>query len=408
MTGKLNARGIQFLKPGKHGDGGGLYLEVDEKLNRKWIYRFSLNGHRREMGLSTWPDTSLKEAREGAQEARRLVARRVDPIEARKSSVRLVEAIPTFQQIAKQVVAEAKARTVSDKVQFQWELHLGERYCKSLLALSVHEIKTRDILNVLNPVFREKPETGRKLHRAIRKVFDHARVILRDQHGIELGQNPADLRDLKALGLIDPEKLRRGKHASLPYPQAPAFMKALSLINTVSALGLQILILTNVRTRSLRLAEWTEFDLDQKVWAIPRGHLKDGKHRIEGFKVPLSDQTVDLLVKLKELQKDQFVMPSQKSGVPCSDGLFLALIKRMNENGSPWMDPRRKTPITAHGFRSTFRTWSEEEAEYPREVIEECMGHSIGNAIERSYRDTDALKRRQRLMQDWANYLNST
>lgn len=405
MSGKLTPRGILSLKPGRHADGGGLYLEIDEKLNRKWIYRFTLNGRRRDMGLGVLKNTSLRDARQKLQEARQLVSRGIDPIEAQKASRRAGAAIPTFQVIAKQVIAEAKARTVSDKVEFQWDLHLGERYCKRLLSRPVNDIKTRDVLDVLNPVLKEKPETGRKLHRAIRKVFDHARVILRDQHGLELGQNPADLRDLKALGLIEAEKLRRGRHASLPFQQAPAFINELSKLKTVSALGLQFLIFTNVRTRSLLLAEWLEFDLKGRIWSIPRGHLKDGKHRDEGFRVPLSWQSVEVLLKLQELQHDKFVLPSQKRHQPCSNGIFLALIKRMNADDSPWIDQKRKAKITAHGFRATFRTWSEEQTKHPWDVREECMGHSVGTSVERTYRSTDGLENRRALMQDWADFL---
>jgi integrase len=218
-------------------------------------------------------------------------------------------AAPSFGEIAQQVIAEAQARTKNNKVSFQWSLHLGSAYCAPLLSRPVNDIKTTDLFAVLGPVFRDKPETGRKLHRAIRSVFDHARVVLRDKHGLELGQNPADWRDLKAIGLSAPEKLRRGRHASLPYPQAPAFFAELQAMHTVSSLGLMLLILTNLRTSSLLKAEWSEIDWDNKVWVVPRDHLKDGKHRAEAFRVPLTVAST-----AKDAGKSSRIIPASAFG----------------------------------------------------------------------------------------------
>jgi integrase len=407
MAGRLNERRIAGLGAGSHMDSDNLFLKVKKTGSRSWIFRFQIDKDRDDMGLGGYPAVSLKEARELAQDARRLVARGVNPKKAREASRRSGVAVPTFGDIAQQVIAEAQAKSLNAKARYQWGRHLGPAYCKSLLGRPIHEITTLDVAEVLKPVWKTKPEVARKLHPAIRRVFDSGRVILRDKHGIQMGPNPANWTDLRAIGFTSPERLTRGRHPSLPYPQVPHFMAALCRNDAVSALGLQLMILTNVRTRSLILAKWSEFDLKQKVWVVPREHLKDAKYRTEDFRVPLSTEAIRTLTELKKVKVSDYVLPGGREGAGCSDGVFLSLIKRLNANAPKWIDPKRNKPIAPHGFRSSFRTWAEEKTDWPREVIEEAMGHRIGNNVERAYRDTDALEKRRILMQEWSDYVAS-
>jgi hypothetical protein len=143
----------------------------------------------------------------------------------------------------------------------------------------VHEITTLDVAAVLRPVWHTKPEVARKLYPAIRRVFDRARVILRDDHGISMPDNPARWEDLKAMGFDAPAKLTKGSHPSLPYSQIPAFMSELRSRDAVSARALEFLILTNVRTDSVLKATWGEFNPDHALWTVPLASLKDRKHR---------------------------------------------------------------------------------------------------------------------------------
>jgi len=258
---------------------------------------------------------------------------------------------------------------------------------------------------VLRPVWRTKPEVARKLYPAIRRVFEHARVLLRDEHGIVMPDNPARWADLKAMGFETPAKLTKGSHPSLPYNRMPAFMADLRARDAVAARALEFLTLTNVRTDAVLKAAWHEFDLDQAVWTVPLANLKDRNHRKEGFRVPLVERAVEIVRHMHEGRLSRFVFPGQARGKPLSNMALLTLLKRMNSGADKkWVDPASGRRVTAHGFRATFRTWAEEVATFPHAVIEQAMGHQVGTQVERAYRRTDVLDKRRQLMRTWAQY----
>jgi len=357
------------------------------------------------MGLQVLERIFLNDRKErvshSAADARKLIAQSIDPLSAREASRKADRPIPTFGDIAKLVVADAQSKTANPKVAYQWARHLGSAYSGPLLDRPVNEITTMDVAAVLRPVWRSKPEVARKLYPAIRRVFEHARILLRDQHGIAMPDNPARWDDLKAVGFEAPAKLSRGNHPSLPYNQMPAFIAALRARDGIAARALEFLILTNVRTDAVLKAAWDEFDLDQSVWTVPLANLKDRKHRKEGFRVPLVERAVEIIRHMQEGRISRFVFPGRAPGEPLSDRALLARLKRMNPR---WTDPVSGRPITAHGFRATFRTWAEEVATFPHAVIEQAMGHQVGTQVERAYRRTDVLDKRRQLMHTWAQY----
>jgi integrase len=155
-------------------------------------------------------------------------------------------------------------------------------------------------------------------------------------------------------------------------------------------------------------ATWGEIDLDNALWTVPLTSLKDRKHRKEGFRIPLSDRPVEILRQMHEAAVSRFIFPGQAHGKPFSNMAFLTLLKRMNSGAEKkWIDPASGRPITAHGFRATFRTWAEEVATVPHAVIEQAMGHQVGGQVERVYRRTDLLDHRRRLMDAWAAYCST-
>ena len=403
--GRLTDRSAKTASTGRRGDGDGLQLVVSESGRRKWVLRYQMNGVRRDMGLGSYPSVGLSDARIAAADARKLIARGVDPLNARKSSRKAERPVPTFGDIAKIVIADAQSKSTNAKVRYQWERHLGTAYSGALLARPVHEITTIDVAAVLAPIWRTKPEVARKLHPAIRRVFEHARIRLRDEHGIAMPDNPARWEDLKAMGFETPVKLSRGNHPSLPYPQMPAFMADLRAREAVSARALEFLILTNVRTDAVLNATWEEFDLEQAVWIVPLVHLKDRAHGKEGFRVPLPSRAVQIVRRMQEARLSPFVFPGQARGKPLSNMALLTLLKRMNSgDDKKWIDSVSRRPITAHGFRATFRTWAEEVATFPHAIIEQAMGHQVGTQVERAYRRTDVLEKRRDLMDAWARH----
>ncbi len=401
-TRRLSARKVETIaKPGYHADGDGLYLVVDMSGARRWAFIYHSHGRRREMGLGRM---GLKEARETAEEVRRQMRKGIDPIAARRQDRSAQASIPTFDAIAAEVIADAQARSTNDKVRYQWELLLGPRYCDAILQKPINEITTLDLERVLRPVWRDKPETGRKLLTRLRRVFDYGRVHLRDRHGIVMPGNPAAWQDLRDRGFERSSKLTRGRQAALDYRKAPEFLAALRKRQGIASRALEVTLLTALRTGEVIGAKWSEIDLTAKTWVIPIERLKDRKTRTEPHRVPLSPQAVAVLKALPRL--GEFVFPSTKPGKPLSNMAMLSLLKDMNRDDAGkarWVDPKSGRPITPHGLRATFRTWGEDVG-FPRELLEESLGHQIGTAVERAYRRTDGFDRRRNVMRAWADF----
>jgi len=199
-------------------------------------------------------------------------------------------------------------------------------------------------------------------------------------------------------------KLTRGRQAALDYKQAPEFFAAINERQGIAAKALEVTLLTGLRTGEVIGAKWTEIDLERKTWIIPPERLKDRKTRTKPHRVPLSVQVVAILNALPRLAK--FVFPGLKPGKPLSNMAMLGLLKKVNrdKSGEPrWVDVESGRPITPHGLRATFRTWGENVG-FPRELLEESLGHQIGTVVERAYRRTDSFDRRRGIMQDWADF----
>jgi Arm domain-containing DNA-binding protein/integrase-like protein len=192
---RLTERTVQTVKSGRYGDGDGLRLVVGENGRKKWVLRYQVRGIRRDKGLGSYPGVSLKEARSKASADRALIAKGVDPIEEQRLRRNTARPVPTFGDIAKIVIADAQSKSTNAKVRYQWERHLGQAYSGPLLTRPVHEITALDVAAVLRPIWRTKPEVARKLYPAIRRVFAHARILLRDEHGIAMTDNPARWED---------------------------------------------------------------------------------------------------------------------------------------------------------------------------------------------------------------------
>jgi integrase len=402
-VGELTELSVKRAKEGRHVDGDGLILVVRPSGKKSWLLRYQMNGVRRDMGLGSYPEIGLKEARQRTADARRMIEAGKDPIDGRQAAQTAAKPIPTFGEIAALVIADAQAKTTNDKVKYQWGRHLGPAYSGPLLDRPVHEITTGEVAAVLAPIWRSKPEVARKAYPAIRRVFDRARVILRDDHGITVNRNPADWSDLKAYGFETPRQLSRGRHPSLPYAQLADFIADLRTKDAVSAKALEFLILTNVRTDAVLKATWGQLDLEAAVWTVPLSSLKDREHRTEPFRVPLSPRAVEIVRQMEKLGASSFVFPSASSGIPLSNMAMLTLLKRMNIGARKWLDKDGR-PITAHGFRSAFRTWAEEVATVPHAVVEQAMGHQVGGKVERAYRRTDLIEKRRQLMDAWARH----
>lgn len=384
--GKLTARAAATTKPGRFGDGAGLYLIVAPSGARKWVYRFTWRGKVTEMGLGSADVVSLADARGLRDEARRVLASGCNPIEARREQERAETGKPTFGAMADAFIDNKGAEWRNAKHRAQWAMTLRE-YCAAIRSRPVDEIDTEAVLSVLQPLWLEKPETASRLRGRIEAVLDAARArghIPRNE------ANPARWRGHLDKLLAKRPKLSRGHHAAMPYAELPGFVASLRERDALAAMALEFCILTATRTGEALGARWSEIDMAGKVWTVPAERTKPGRpHRI-----PLSGRAMAILEKLAEGKTGEFVFPGQRAGKPLSNMAMEMVLRRMKIEG-----------VTVHGFRSAFRDWAGNETHFPREVAEAALSHVIGDKAEQAYRRGDALEKRRALMEDWANYI---
>ncbi|WMT75431.1 integrase arm-type DNA-binding domain-containing protein [Bradyrhizobium sp. Ash2021] len=379
MAGNLTARKVQTAKPGKYSDGGNLYLIVSPTSSRKWVLRFTWRGKAKEMGLGSATAVDLADARDRAAAARRKVAKGINPIDDRKRD----GGIPTFGAIADSVRESLSAGFRNEKHKAQWKTTL-ETYAAPLRAKPVDSIATDDVLAVLKPIWTEKAETASRLRGRIEKVLDAAKA-----KGFRAGENPARWRGHLDHLLPKPSKLARGHHAAMPYEDVAAFVGQLREREATAALALEFCILTAARSGEVLGARWPEIDLDKKIWTVPANRMKAGREH----RVPLSPRAVSILKQLAKVKTGDFVFPGQNRSKPLSNMAMEMILRRMKIENA-----------TVHGFRSSFRDWAGNVSSFPREVTETALAHVIGDKAEQAYRRSDALEKRRKLMDAWADY----
>jgi integrase len=403
----ISSRKVETIKKkGRYAVGGGLYLAVSASGRKTWVMRYQMNGSRKDMGLGSYPVVGLADARHRSAEARRLMSQGLDPIIERHVARRAAKPIPTFAEVAELVIGDIDRKSASEKVRYRARLLLGESYCGPLLKQPVNTITSSDVARLLNAVRAEKPETARKLQGILSKLFETARVLLRDEHGVVLGDLPTNLKDLKALG-FDP-RVRNERYPALDWRQAQDFMAALRKHGGVSHRALEVAALTGLREGSVAIAEWSEIDLEAGIWTVPIENLKDKLTRTQTLRVPLSNRVMEIMRSLVG-HSEQWVFPGTKPNKPIVAQSLLEALKKLNKDAKGellWLDPESRKPIVVHGFRSTLRTWAEDHG-FRREVAEQSLGHSIGSNIEARYRRTDILEERRVMLQAFDDYCSA-
>ena len=396
FVGKLTALKVRKVKkPGMYADGAGLYLQVtgdgEAHVARSWIYRFTLRGRAREMGLGSLSTFGLAEARTKAAECRRLTYEGIDPIEARRNErakVALDAAKSlTFKECTEQYIAAHRAGWRNAKHAAQWSTTV-KTYAEPVIgALPVQGINTALVMKIIEPLWSKKPETAARLRGRIEAVLDWATA-----RSYRQGENPARWRGHLDKLLPARTKMRKVKHhAALPYDDLPEFMAALRAQEGVSALALEFLILTAARTGEVIGALPAE--IKDNVWTVPAGRMKGSKEH----RVPLSAPALAIVEKMQKEHGGAFLFAGGKRDKPLSNMAMLALLERMD-----------RSDLTAHGFRSTFRDWAAERTNYPNEVVEMALAHAIDNKVEAAYRRGDLFEKRRLLMAEWAKFCAST
>jgi integrase len=391
---------------GRHPDGNRLYLVVTGKGRGWWMLRYmaatlSKAGKplSREMGLGPADPNSvdgytLAEARERADEARRLLRDGIDPLTHRKAEEaaqkRAAEIRRTFREAAEACIAAKAPEWGNEKHAAQWRATLTTYAYPKLGDTAVSAIAMEDVKGVLEPIWTKKAETATRVRGRIEAVLDYATV-----HGWREGPNPARWKGNLALALARKSKVAKVEHhAALPWKDVAAFLAALRAQQGTAALALAFTILTATRTGEVLGARWSEIDLAERVWTIPAGRMKAGKEH----RVPLSTAAVEILhgqaAVRPEGDEDGCVFPGQLAEKPLSNMAMLKVLERM-----------KRADLTVHGFRSTFRDWAGEATHHPREVIEHALAHRLKDKAEAAYQRGDLFEKRRVLMADWAAFL---
>jgi integrase len=376
---RLNSRLVSGLgKPGRYADGDGLYLAVNKGGSKQWVFIFRFGGRRREMGLGGISAVSLAEARKAAEVCRAKVARGINPIEARQREL----FVPTFGERADEFLAEMSGQWRNERHREQWRMTLTE-YTAAIRSIPVNTIETADVLRVLKPIWQRIPQTASRLRGRIERVLDSARA-----KGYRSGENPARWRGHLDTLLPARQKLTIGHYAAMHYIDVPAFIARLRERETVTTLALEFTILTAARSGEVRGANWSEIDIDRRIWIAPANRMKTAvEHR-----VPLSGRAMTIIEQMGKVRTSEYVFPGYREARPLSLMALRMVLRRM------------QVPVTVHGFRSAFRDWCGEVTDFPRELAEAALAHVVGDATERAYRRGDALEKRRKLMEAWASY----
>jgi integrase len=386
---RLSARRVATLRrPGYYPDGGNLWLQISATGTKSWIFRFTLNGRAREMGLGSLDTFPLAEARSRAKDCRKQLDAGIDPIEARnaqRAQRQLEDAKAlTFGQCAEKYIEAHRRSWRNAKHASQWKNTLKTYAEKVIGSLPVQAVDTALVLRVLEPIWHTKPETASRVRGRIESILDWATA-----RTLRSGDNPARWRGHLDNLLPAQSKIRAVEHhAALPYAELRDFMAKVREQDGTAARALEFVILTAARTGEAIGAQWGEFDLGRKTWTVPAERMKMGREH----RVPLSARTLKILQGLKE-SAGKFVFPGGRAKKPLSNMAMLELLKRME-----------RSDLTVHGFRSTFSDWVAESTAYPWEVREAALAHAKGDKVEAAYRRGDLFDKRRQLMNEWARF----
>jgi integrase len=383
---RLSAIGLASKPAGFYADGRSLYLSVSPSGSRSWIFRYMLRGRSRDMGIGSFPDIGLADARSVATGARVLCKGGIDPIEQRdnqRAAQRLEKARSiSFKECASLYFEANKAAWRNAQHTRDWELSLKNHVFPKIGSFPVADIDVAMVLKVLEPMWLTTPVTAGRVRGRVESVLAYATA-----RGYREGANPAQWRHHLEHLLPKGKKLRAVRHhPALPFEQITNFVTDLRKRSEADAAALAFLILTTARSGEVLGAKTKEINIDAATWTVPAGRMKGGLvHH-----VPLSDAALTLVRGAVDAQQEYlFEVDGHR---PPGKSIF-KLLRAMD-----------RPDLTTHGFRSTFRTWAGEKTEFAREIIEKALAHLVGDETERAYDRGHLLDKRRKLMDVWADY----
>jgi integrase len=389
-----NAKLKALSHPGRYADDQvrGLYAQVQPGGTKTWMFRYKKRGKQKYIGLGSYPVISLRDARDKALEYGKLIANGIDP-KKDKEEESCNGAYETFNAVAREAIAAKTENLRSTKHKQQWTNTIEIYALPVIGGLAPGEISRRDILDVLRPIWTEKPETADRVRQRLEGIFNYA--ISKE---IIDGENPC----LKA-ALIDalPKRTKnvrkKKRHSSMPHTDIPAFYEKLEARNSMTSMALQWLILSGARVTEGRMGQWSELSSEEEaVWTIPEAHSKT----YEEHRVPITAEMRRLLVRLQDVRRNHDwmfwspTMPQQH----LSENAMRVLMRKMgisNEQATP------------HGFRSSLKSWGLDNG-YGEEVTEAALNHTMGTSVSQAYNRTDLLDARRKMMDAYSSYVTGS
>ncbi|MBC7989519.1 MAG: integrase arm-type DNA-binding domain-containing protein [Luteimonas sp.] len=387
---KLTARQVATLEaPGRHADGGGLYLRITSGGSRSWVFIASHGGKRIEIDLGGASSVSLATARCLASKMRGALAIGHGPLmEITHPVAEEPSTMPTFGDFAERYITSVESNWKNAILGQEWRNTLRD-HARLLSRKPVDQIGTDDVLAVLKPIWLRLPQTANRVRRRIVKILDAAKTSgFRSKDAL----NPAAWRGHLALLLPAPSKLDQRPRPALPWKEAPTFMAELGRRQALAARCLEFVILTAARRGEGLGSTWGEIDLDAKLWSIPATRMGSGVEHA----VPLSSAAIELLNDLRPEAWQPDMRVFAVNGAPLSEGAMSMLLRRMKRNS-----------VTTDGFRSMFKDWAGDATDYPRELVEQALAHAVPNKAEQVGKYGAAIGRRRELMETWSEFLNS-
>ena len=358
------------------------YLRV-RGTSRSFRFKYQIGGTHREISVGLYPDVTLAQARDLIRGLRAQVRQGIDP-----RQVRIEQAVQkATADKARGITFAVTAKLFFDAHQHEWKSQTHRDawwntvrdYAFPMIGdVPVDQIGTDDVLKIVAPIWIAKQQTAVRLLGRIYKTLGYAGVMK-----YRTGENPARWEGhLKEL-LAKPRPAgKRVHHPALDYKLVAEFVGTLRMLDMPGRDALEFLILTATRSSETRCAEWSEFDLNEKTWAIPAVRMKAGVEQ----RIPLSDRALEILNQRRSL-------PSPFSTDTGRDAMA-KVCKAI------------RSDIVVHGFRATFRTWAGEVSSAPREVCEAALAHRNGDATEASYNRGSLFAKRAVLMDEWSAWLD--
>lgn len=379
----LTAAGLRAAGPGKHCDGGGLWLYKEATGAGRWVLRYHANGKRREMGLGGWPGVGLADARADADRWRAKLGEGQDPIRHRSDEARFrLQADTSLATITAKAFEARKAELKGDGLAGRWLSPLQHHVLPKLGQVRVEDLNQRDIEGVLAPIWHSKADTARKALNRLGLVLKHAAAM---GHDVDL------LATAKARALLGKSRHQPKHIPALPWTEVPAFYASISNEAAISHLALRLMILTGVRSSPLRAIRTEQIDGD--IWTIPGEDMKGQKGRTPEFRVPLSREALRVIELAKAHERGGWLFPNQRGGGGITDVAIEKLMIRRGMEARP------------HGFRTSLRVWLAEATDAPHEVAEAMLAHVADSGVVRAYRRTDYLEQRRLLLERWADHV---